>query len=97
MESWSNGVEFATSQGLFRVMRNEYPMTILPSLDLSSKADLSSGRLADTVFNVWRRSLNEDAEMEYAELNGLVYVPRATEEKGWDHELQLANNTAPPV
>ncbi|KAI4255610.1 MAG: hypothetical protein LQ352_002498 [Teloschistes flavicans] len=97
LESWSNGVEFATSQGLFRVMRNEYPIAILPSLDLSTIADISSVQYADLVLDVWRTSLAEDAEMEYAEGNGLIYIPRATEDTGLDYELQLASNIAKPI
>jgi len=97
MNSWSTGVEFASSQGLFRVMRNEHPMAILPTLDLSSNADLLSERFADLVVNIWRASLGEDADMEYVELNSVIHVPRATGEEGLDHELQLANNSAPPI
>ncbi|KAL2069229.1 hypothetical protein VTL71DRAFT_15567 [Oculimacula yallundae] len=97
LESWSNGVEFATSQGLFRVMRNEYPAAILPLLDLSAVADILSGQLVDLVLDVWRTSLAEDAETEYAEHNGLVYVARATEDMGFDNELQLAGNKAKPI
>ncbi|KAH6869417.1 lovastatin nonaketide synthase [Thelonectria olida] len=97
LESWSNGIEFATSQGLLRVMRNEYPAAILPSLDLSAVADISSAQYADLVVNVWRTSLAEDAEMEYAERNSLIYIARATEEAGFDNELQLAGNNAKPI
>ncbi|KAI0448681.1 lovastatin nonaketide synthase [Xylaria acuta] len=97
LESWTNSVEFATSQGLFRVMRNEYPIAILPSLDLSTVADISSAQYTDRVLDVWQRSLSEDAEMEYAEGNGLIYIPRATEDAGFDYELQLASNTAKPM
>ncbi|QKX61998.1 uncharacterized protein TRUGW13939_09154 [Talaromyces rugulosus] len=98
LESWANGVEFAASQGLFRVMRNEYPMAILPSLDLSAVADISSVQYTDIVLNVWRATLAEDVEeMEYAEGNGVIYVPRATEDASFDYELQLASNTAKPI
>ncbi|KAE8376660.1 hypothetical protein BDV26DRAFT_305432 [Aspergillus bertholletiae] len=97
LENWSNGMEYAASQGLFRVMRNEYPVAILPSLDLSAVADISSIQYTDLVLDVWRTSLSEDAEMEYAEGNGLVYIPRAIEDAGFDYELQLANNTAKPI
>ncbi|KAJ5215071.1 Type I Polyketide synthases (Type I PKS) [Penicillium chermesinum] len=97
IESWSNGVEFATTQGLFRVMRNEYPIAVLPVLDLSAVADISSPQYADLVLDVWRSSLPDDGETEYAEYNGLIYIPRATEDAGFDYELQLANNTAKPI
>ncbi|KAI1422351.1 PKSN polyketide synthase for alternapyrone biosynthesis [Xylaria sp. FL1777] len=97
LESWSNGVEFATSQGLFRVIRNEYPAAIFPTLDLSAVADISSAQCTDLVVDVWRASLVDDAEMEYAERNNLVYIPRTTEETGFDNELQLASNNAKPI
>ncbi|EAT79697.2 hypothetical protein SNOG_12897 [Parastagonospora nodorum SN15] len=97
LESWSGGVEFATSQGLFRVMRNEYPMAILPSLNLSAVAEICNAKYADLVLDVWRASLDEHGEMEYVEANGLIYVPRATENAGFDYELQLASNTASPT
>ncbi|KAM5441355.1 Type I Iterative PKS [Microsporum ferrugineum] len=97
LDSWSNGVEFAASQGLFRVMRNEYPIANLPSLDLSAAADVSSIQYIDLVLKVWRASLADDAETEYAEANGMVYIPRAVEDAGFDYELQLANNTAKPI
>lgn len=97
LESWSNGVEFATSQGLLRVMRNEYPASTMPSLDLSALADMSSAQYADLVINVWRTSLVENAEMEYAERNRLIYIARATEHAAFDNELQLAGNNAKPI
>ncbi|KAA8650216.1 uncharacterized protein ATNIH1004_002897 [Aspergillus tanneri] len=97
LESWSNSVEFATTQGLFRVMRNEYLIAILPFMDLSAVADISNFQYADLVLDVWRTSLSEDAEMEYAEGNGLIYIPRPTEDAGFDYELQLASNTAKPL
>lgn len=97
LTDWSNGVEFATAQGLLRVMRNEYPISVLPSLDLSATADIACSWYADLVLSVWRTSLDEHAEMEYAESDGVIYIPRATEDFGFDYELQLAANTAKPV
>ncbi len=97
LESWSNGVEFAASQGLLRVMRNEYPVASLPSLDLSAVAEICSPQYADLFLDVWRTSVTEDAEMEYAEGNGLIYFSRAVEDVGFDYELQLAKNIAKPI
>ncbi|KAG5745190.1 hypothetical protein H9Q70_012122 [Fusarium xylarioides] len=84
IQSWPNGIEFATSQGLLRVMRNEYPAAILPSLDLSAVADISDAQYVDLVLSVWCKSLVEDAEMEYAEHKNLIYIARATEETTFD-------------
>ncbi|KAI1328524.1 PKSN polyketide synthase for alternapyrone biosynthesis [Xylariaceae sp. FL0255] len=97
LDNWSNGVEFATSQGLFRVMRNEYPAAVLPTLDLSALADISSAQCQDLILDVWRASLFEDAEMEYAEHNNLIYIARATDDSGFDDELQLAGYNAKPI
>ncbi|KAI0204323.1 PKSN polyketide synthase for alternapyrone biosynthesis [Astrocystis sublimbata] len=97
LESWSNGIEFATSQGLFRVLRNEYPAAIFPTLDLSTLANIDSAQCAELVLDVWRASLLDDAEMEYAERNNLVYIARTIEDAGFDNELQLAGNTAKPI
>lgn len=97
LESWANGVEFATSQGLLRVMRNEYPIAVLPSFDMSAIGDITSPSYSDLVLNAWKNSLAEEADMEYAERNGLVHIARATEEADFDYELQLASNTAKPV
>ncbi|KAI1734273.1 PKSN polyketide synthase for alternapyrone biosynthesis [Xylaria scruposa] len=97
LDSWCNGVEFAASQGLFRVMRNEYPAAVFPTLDLSALADISSTQCIDLVLDVWRASLVDGAEMEYAERNNLVYIARTTEDAGFDNELQLAGNNAKPI
>lgn len=97
LENWSSGVEFAATQGLFRVMRNEYPVAILPTLDLSATADIAGDKVSDIAISVWRNSLSDSADMEYAEKDGLVYVARATDDTGFDYELQLASNSAPPA
>lgn len=72
-------------------------MVVLPSLDISAFAEISTVEYADLILDVWRTSLTQDIEMEYAEGNGLIYVPRATEHAGFDYELQLSNNVAPPI
>ncbi|KAF2839930.1 ketoacyl-synt-domain-containing protein [Patellaria atrata CBS 101060] len=97
LQSWSNGVEFAPAQGLLRVLRNEYPLITLPHLDLSAGFDLNNTENGKLVLDIWQASLVEGAEMEYAELHGAVFVPRAVEDSGFDGELQLADGSAKPV
>ncbi|PGH17660.1 hypothetical protein AJ79_01022 [Helicocarpus griseus UAMH5409] len=97
MESWSGSVEFAPAQGLLRVLRNEYSLVTLPHLDLSAKFDATDPRSAELIMDVWRASLNEGAEMEYAELDGMIHIPRAIEDAGFDDELQLASGNARPA
>lgn len=97
LQSWAGSVEFAPAQGLLRVLRNEYTLTTLPHLDLSTGFDPMGPGSADLVLDVWRASLAEGAEMEYAELDGAIHVPRAVEDAGFDRELQLASGSAKPV
>jgi acyl transferase domain-containing protein/NADPH:quinone reductase-like Zn-dependent oxidoreductase/NADP-dependent 3-hydroxy acid dehydrogenase YdfG len=97
IQNWSSGIEYAPIKGLLRVMRNEYPMALLPHLDLSTLADLESASTADIVLQTWQSTLLEGSELEYSEDKGVVHIPRATEDAGFDHELQLAVGTAPPV
>ncbi|GKT47554.1 reducing polyketide synthase FUB1 [Colletotrichum spaethianum] len=97
IESWNGGVEFAPAQGLLRVMRNEYSLSALPHLDLSSDFDPTSVYNASLVADVWRSSLANEAEMEYAEFQGAIHVPRAIEDSGFDGDLQLASGIARPV
>ena len=97
LQSWAGGIEYAPAQGLLRVLRNEYSFTAIPHLDLSIGSDPTSPSIAELVFGVWRASLAEGAEMEYAELDAGIYIPRAVEDAGFDGELQLASGNAKPV
>ncbi|KAL8982004.1 MAG: hypothetical protein Q9205_003368 [Flavoplaca limonia] len=97
LQSWAAGVDYAPAQGLLRVLRNEYSFTAIPHLDLSAASDLTSLSTANIISDVWRASLVEGSEMEYAELDGRIYVPRVVENAGFDEELQLANGHAKPA
>ncbi|KAK3987244.1 putative polyketide synthase [Cladorrhinum sp. PSN332] len=97
VQSWSGGVEFAAAQGLLRVLRNEYTLASLPHLDLSNGFDLMAADNAKLVADVWRASLVDGAEMEYAELEGQIHVPRAIADAGFDGDLQLVDGTKRPV
>ncbi len=97
LQSWAAGVDYAPAQGLLRVLRNEYSFTAIPHLDLSAASDLTSLSTANIVSDVWRASLVEGSEMEYAELDGRIYIPRAVENAGFDGELQLESGNAKPA
>ena len=96
LESWAGGVEFAPAQGLLRVLRNEYPLAALQHLDLSAAFDLAGAGSAQLVLDVWRASLHEGAETEFAELQGAIYIPRAVDAPGLDEDLRLSSGTARP-
>lgn len=97
LASWAAGAEFAPAQGLLRVLRNEYTLSRLPHLDLSCALDLRSAASAQLVLDVWKASLADDAEMEFAEAGGMIHIPRAVDDTGFDAELQLAGGNPRPV
>jgi acyl transferase domain-containing protein len=97
LDSFSAGAEFAPAQGLLRVLRNEYTLTTLPHLDLSLTFDYTNPDHCQRIFDVWKASLEKDAEMEYAESNGNIYVPRVVGEQALDEELQLSSGSPLPI
>ncbi|OJD32083.1 polyketide synthase [Diplodia corticola] len=98
IDEWSGGVEFAPAQGLLRVLRNEYPLVTLPHLDVSPGFDAATDAGARLVADVWLKSLRESgAEMEYAERDGAVYVPRAIGSAAFDAELRRAEGVVEPI
>jgi acyl transferase domain-containing protein/NADPH:quinone reductase-like Zn-dependent oxidoreductase/NAD(P)-dependent dehydrogenase (short-subunit alcohol dehydrogenase family) len=90
LRAWTKdgtGTNFAPTQGLLRVLRNEYPLLTLPHLDMSPGLDLASS--CRLLVDVWKRSLVSDAEMEYAvDKHGIVYIPRAVADDDFDVELE---------
>ncbi|KAL0933411.1 pksn polyketide synthase for alternapyrone biosynthesis [Colletotrichum truncatum] len=100
LQNWEGGLEFAPSQGLLRVMRTEYPHIILPHLDLSRTSDISSETTINNVLNVWTSSFYEQQvslEMEYAELDGSLFIPRFTEDEDIDTDLSSHNQNLKPI
>ncbi|KAI8270597.1 Reducing polyketide synthase FUB1 [Colletotrichum sp. SAR11_239] len=100
LQNWDGGLEFAPSQGLLRVMRTEYSHITLPHLDLSRGGYLSSEASADVIMSVWHTSLADDSsqlELEYAELNGTIFVPRFVEDEGIDIDLGRRDQSLKPI
>ncbi|KAK0375860.1 PKSN polyketide synthase for alternapyrone biosynthesis protein [Colletotrichum limetticola] len=91
MQHWKEGLEFAPTQGLLRVMRTEYSQVKLPHLDLSRASSLSASNTASIIFDVWCNFAQGDSaqnDMEYAEFDGRVFVPRFVEDESMDADLQ---------
>lgn len=84
------GIDFAPTTGLLRVLRNEYPQSSLVSLELSVDTELASQNAAELIFNTWYSSLGKDLgdeDLEYAERDGKVFIPRILNEDSFDMEL----------
>lgn len=97
MDSWNNGVEFACSQGLFRTLRNEYPDVCLPHLDLSASFNVCSQQDNMVILTAWLATLEDAVEMEMAEQEGIIHIPRLVADHRLDHELQFSVGTAEPM
>ncbi|KAF3798813.1 Reducing polyketide synthase FUB1 [Colletotrichum gloeosporioides] len=100
LQNWDGGLEFAPSQGLLRVMRTEYSHITLPHLDLSRGGHLPPEATADLIMNIWHASIADDPsqlELEYAELNGAIFVPRFDEDEGIDIDLGPRDQRLKPI
>ncbi|KAK2036708.1 PKSN polyketide synthase for alternapyrone biosynthesis protein [Colletotrichum somersetense] len=101
IERWNGGLEFAPSQGLLRVMRTEYPHIFMPHLDLSRTRSVGSPSVAKTILDVWsvwiRERRHRQLEMEYAEGDGAIFVPRFIEDSSLDANLDIQNGVLQPV
>ncbi|GKT49640.1 highly reducing polyketide synthase curS1 [Colletotrichum spaethianum] len=100
MRNWDGGLQFAPSQGLLRVMRTEYSQITLPHLDLSREIDLGSESTVNVIMDIWlssTQSASQLMELEYAEMNGTIYVPRFVEDKGIDTDLAPSGENLKPI
>ncbi|PVI02664.1 PKSN polyketide synthase for alternapyrone biosynthesis [Periconia macrospinosa] len=97
LNAWSGGIEFSPAQGLLRVLRNEYPLVTLPHLDLSTNFDVGSMESVRLVSDVWKATLVPDAENEFAERDGTIFIPRAVNQDTCDKDLTQFDGQAEPV
>ncbi|KAL2845869.1 hypothetical protein BJY01DRAFT_263448 [Aspergillus pseudoustus] len=94
LEAGRTSLDYAPSTGLLRTVRVEKPQIRLPHLDLSPILDLSSEHAVGMVISAFHSSIkasvkDKNLEMEYAESNGLLYIPRAQGNPALDYELAL--------
>ncbi|KAL2802342.1 hypothetical protein BJX63DRAFT_437959 [Aspergillus granulosus] len=94
LEADRTSLDYAPSTGLLRTVRVEKPQIRLPHLDLSPSLDLSSEHAVEMVISAFHSSIkasvkDKNLEMEYAESNGLLYIPRAQGHAALDYELAL--------
>ncbi|KAK2028328.1 PKSN polyketide synthase for alternapyrone biosynthesis protein [Colletotrichum zoysiae] len=100
MECWNGGLEFAPSQGLMRVIRTEYPHIPIPHLDLGRAGSVDLACVVKTILDVWNVSIpnkfQQQPEMEYAEHDGAIFVPRFIEDSSMDANLAIHNGIPSP-
>ncbi|EEQ31726.1 Type I Iterative PKS [Microsporum canis] len=102
LEAGEDSLKYAPSTGLLRTVRVEKPQIRLPHLDLSPSGDRSADRIVDNILTVFRLSIKEPSsgannDMEYAEFDGRLWIPRAKAHNGLDHELSLYAGTTTNV
>ncbi|KAK1977917.1 PKSN polyketide synthase for alternapyrone biosynthesis protein [Colletotrichum cereale] len=100
LENWKDGLDFAPSQGLLRVMRTEYSHIALPHLDISRARNMDFAGIAKIILDVWSVSIPgvfQRPEMEYAERDGAIFVPRFVEDNGMDTSLDLQDGVPKPM
>ena len=90
---------FCATTGLLRTVRTEKPDSPMFQLDLSTKAQISSSRVADLIIRNFK-SENEaespNIESEVCERHGRLYIPRLYDEKPMNHALHVQGRQPPP-
>ena len=71
-------------------------MTLL-HLELSVGFDLADPGNVNLILDVWKTSLVPDGELEFAERDGTIHIPRAVSQTAFDNKLQLVRCQAKPV
>lgn len=98
VDSSSNPL-FCATTGLLRTVRTEKPDTPVFQLDLSTKAQLSSAKTAETILKTFKsqsESESPDYESEVCENHGRIYIPRLYDEKPMNHALHMRDRQYPP-
>ncbi|MCJ1251044.1 hypothetical protein MMC30_008275 [Trapelia coarctata] len=93
LDSHDASLQFAPTTGLLRTMRVEVPQIVLPHVDLSPSANLTSSATAQMVFDAFHTtskpkvSGGKENEMELVESGGSFFIPRAIGDDAFDEEL----------
>ncbi|KAL2004181.1 hypothetical protein VTN02DRAFT_5830 [Thermoascus thermophilus] len=91
-------LDYAPTTGLLRTVRVEKPQILLPHLDLSPVLNLGSGQAADLIQTVFHlttkvRVRGKNNEMEFAESNNILWIPRVEAHDTLDNELALQSSS----
>lgn len=92
----SSNIDWSPTTGLLRTLRVEMGKLTIPHLDLSPSLDLSSELAVDVILDCFRASSPSNSyqtEMEFAEQNGDILIPRFVSNDSFDHEID--RNSAP--
>lgn len=86
----SSNIDWSLTTGLLRTLRVEMAKLSIPHLDMSPALDLTSARAVEVImscFNASSPNKSYEPEMEYAEKNGTIFIPRFKTNNSFDHEI----------
>ncbi|KAJ6184264.1 hypothetical protein N7519_005565 [Penicillium mononematosum] len=86
----SSNIDWSLTTGLLRTLRVEMAKLSIPHLDLSPALDLTSARAVEVImscFNASSPNKSYEPEMEYAEKDGTIFIPRFKTNNSFDHEI----------
>ena len=91
---------FSSTVGLLRTLRNENPDGRLHEMAFSSQMDISSAEAATLIARATKSifeadSLQVEAETEYGELNGCLYIPRIYDEPHKNKAMDMMGKEPP--
>ncbi|KAJ6443714.1 Polyketide synthase [Purpureocillium lavendulum] len=94
VDSGETSLQFSPTTGLLRTIRTEVPQIVLPHLDLSPSSTRGVAEHADLAITCLRLSTKElykekNNEMEFAEYDGRLLIPRVVADLASDLELAL--------
>ena len=90
---------FCATIGLLRTTRTEKPDVPMFQLDLSTKAQISSVRVADLITRSFKSECSAESpniESEVCERHGRLYIARLYDEKPMNHALHMRGRHSPP-
>lgn len=90
---------FCATNGLLRTTRTEKPDSPMFQLDLSTKAQISSTRVADLIIRNFKSESEAESpniESEVCERHGRLYIGRLFDEKPMNHALHVRGRQSPP-
>lgn len=86
----SSKIDWSLTTGLLRTLRVEMAKLSIPHLDVSLALDLTSARAVEVImscFNASSPNKSYEPEMEYAEKNETIFIPRFKTNNSFDHEI----------
>ncbi|KAI1171815.1 lovastatin nonaketide synthase [Nemania sp. FL0916] len=100
LEPSASTIDAGATPGLLRVLRNEYPQIRIAHLDIAPTTAVAGQDAASLSVEVLLASLDQSDEipdLEFAEVDGHLLVPRVVDYPSMNEEVALTMELAPPA